>query len=184
MVDKFTEKLLEDYYDQANKLSTWFNAGHMNFVVAELLLKNYNSSSKRQRLQAEEYAQPEGPKKKRRINYYYTVLHKYILMFCGLALECYLKGLLIKTRKLEPLTPDRKSLSAKCLQHLNINMFCDTIGNPTTKERDTILRLRRAIDAGKYPIEKKITKITAYTAYLDSDIKETKSMINKAKQKW
>ena len=105
-------------------------------------------------------------------------------MFFGLSLECYLKGLLIKIKKLNPLAPDKKSLSRDCTEHLSEKMFKDVFSAVTVSEAGTIVRLRRAILAGKYPIEKNITKIDAYTAYLDLDIKTTKRMISDAKQKW
>jgi hypothetical protein len=182
--DKIRKEYLTTYYGRVEDLSTWFNAGLMNRKIAELLLQKYNSAHKRFILQTKELMRPEGKKKKRRINPYYLVLHKYILMFFGLSLECYLKGLLIETKKLKPLSPSKKSLSIKCLRHLSPKMYKKVFGNIVQPRADTLARLQRAILAGKYPIEKNIKIINAYTAYLDFDIKETKLMIKEAKQKW
>ena len=64
-------------------------------------------------------------------------------------------------------------------------MYEDLFGLPTEADAETLKRLRRAIFAGKYPIEKNIKEnMHAYTAYLDADIKTAKRMIEKAKQKW
>jgi hypothetical protein len=182
MINKINKN---NFYGKPEELSTWFNAGLMNRIVAELLLKNYKSSFRRLDTQLAELAQPESNRKKRKkIELHYLLLDKYILMFFGISLECYLKGLLIKTKKINPLSSDKQLLSRDCLKHLDINMFCHAIGKPTKKEKDAILRLQRAINAGKYPVEKDRTKFDAYTAYLNSDIRETKRMIQKAKQKW
>jgi hypothetical protein len=182
--DTLRKEYLNTYYGKAESLATWFNAGRLNLEVANLLLKKYNSSHQRLKLQAEEEIKYGIDAKKRRINPYCLILHKYILMFFGYSLECYLKGLLIQQKKLNPLSTNKTRLSNKCLKHLNSQMFSNAISKPTEQEENTIKRLRRAIDAGKYPIEKEIVKIDAYTAHLDLDIKKTKKMIEKAKQKW
>lgn len=178
------EKYLNKYYGQANNLAVWFNAGHMNLKVAELLLKKYNSAHKRLILEVNESMKLGIDAKKRRIDPYHLVLHRYILMFFGYSLECYLKGLLIKEKKLNPLTPDGTNLSNECLRHLSVQMFDNAISKSAITEQETIGRLRRAIYAGKYPIEKGITRLSAYTAYLDSDIRKTRQMIKRAKKKW
>lgn len=184
--DTIKKEYLYTYYGKAKDLATWFNAGLMNLKVAELLLQKYNSSHKRLKLEEENSIKPFNKIKRRRINPYHLVLHRYILMFFGLALECYLKGLLVKIKKINPLNLDGVSLSQKIIRHLSTEMFKDAIGTTATaKEADTISRLRRAILSGKYPIEKKVTQFDdAYTAYLNLDIKETKNMIKKAKKKW
>ena len=175
---------LNRYYGQANDIATWFNAGYMNLKVAELLLKKYNSAHKRLILEANESVKLDIDTKKRRIDPYHLVLHKYILMFFGYSLECYVKGLLIKQRKLNPLNSDGTNLSVKCLKHLSVQMFNNAISRKTTtEEQETIKRLRRAIYAGKYPIENGMTEqLSAYTAYLDSDIKKIKQMIKETKK--
>lgn len=181
--DKIRKEYLNTYYGKAEDLSTWFNAGLMNRKVAEFLLQKYNSSHKRLLLEAKELMKSD--RTKRRINPHHLVLHRYILMFFGLSLECYFKGLLIKTKKIEPLTPDKKSLSKDCLKHLGEKMYKDLFGLPTKTDAETLERLRRAILAGKYPIERDMKEnMRAYTAYLDTDIKTAKRMIEKAKQKW
>jgi len=182
--DKLRKEYLSTYYGEADKLSTWFTAGHMNLKVAELLLKKYKSAHKRRQIEAEESVTLGVNAKKRRIDPYHLVLHKYILMFFGYSLECYLKGLLIHQKKLNPLNSDKTNISNKILIHLSIQMFNDALDKPSKEEKGVIERLRRAIDAGKYPIEKGMTGLSAYTANLDSDIKETRIMIKKAKKKW
>ncbi len=172
------EKYLNDYYGKAEELSTWFNAGIMNKEVAETLLEKYTSTHKvLERMHiAKEFGQD--------INPHHLHFHRYILMFFGLSLECYLKGLLIKTKKIIPLSEDKKSLSSDILKHLSVKMYQNALGVPSDEFAHTIERLKRAVFAGKYPLEKNLGHADPYTAYFESDIENAKSMIEKAKSAW
>lgn len=184
-MDEETNKYyLNRYYNSARNPNTWFSSGEMNKEIAEFLLRKYKSSHKRLVLQAKESIQIHGPTKKRRINPYHLTLHKYILMFFGLSLECHLKGYLIKIKKINPLkiTQGKKSLSQDITTHKLKKMYLTAFGTLNTEETHTLERLRRAIEAGKYPIEKSVPWISAYTAYLDKDIKKARKMIRKIKE--
>lgn len=177
-----TNEYLERYYAQAEDLNVWFGSGKINLEVAELLLKKYNSSNKRLALQAHEYSKG-GLVRKRRINPYHLTLYKHILMFFGLSLECYLKGILIKRKIINPLNADKKSLSSECTRHLSVKMF-SLFRKPTDDESQTITRLQRAVFSGKYPIEKNMLNINTYTGYLDQDIKSARKMIKDLQKDW
>lgn len=182
--DNILKEYLSTYYGQAEDISTWFNAGKMNLQLAEFLLKKYNSAHKRNNIKANELVQLSIEPKKSRIDPYHLILHKYIMMFFGLSLECYLKGLLIRKGKIIPLNKDGKGLSKKILKHLDDSMFENALRSCNTNEKEVIERLRRAIDNGKYPLETKLTHLNAYTEHLESDIKATRKMILMAKNEW
>ncbi len=184
MLKKEIEKFYIDrYYKQAEDPNSWFGSGIMNQEIAEFLLKKYNSSHKRLLLQSTETVLNFDKVNIRRINPYHLQLHKYILMFFGLSLECLLKGFLIKIKKVTPLknTKGNFSLSKEIKTHALKSMYLSAFEKYDPGEEDTLERLERAVLAGKYPLESNIQHISSYTGYFDTDIKKSKLMIKKMK---
>lgn len=170
------------WQNRAKDYKAWFAAGKMNLEVMKFLLRKYNSSHKREVLMANEMVTNFDTYKKRRINPYHLTLHKYNLMFIGLSLECYLKGYLIKLGKINPIQNNTCSLNKDIKSHNLENYFRKAFGDPKQLELEALKNLKRAIEAGKYPIEKSANEFHAFTAHHDRDIKIVKQLIRKIKK--
>lgn len=175
-----------NYQKSALNPQSWFSDGERNKYIASLLYKKYNSYYRKLILHYEEnpfdISGRNKPIRRRGLNDYDGDLHKYILMFFGVAIECYLKAYLIKYKKLKPLHKNSIKLS-KEINHGIVNYYRNAFPEATSNEISTLNALEKAIKDGKYHIAGKVNYSFSFVTYdLDKKIKIANKIINKVRK--
>lgn len=182
------QQLKIDYYkNNAQDWKSWFYNGITNEEVAGHLNKQYASYYKRCELFC--YETIKGVQK-RKLQHYKGGWHRYILMFYGLAIECYLKAYLIKNNQITNIVEHKDNLPQLTREIVNHNilnfwkMAFNEVHELDDKEQEIFDNLQRAIKDGKYFIERKFSpQKYAYTAGMSANIKSIQEIIKFIKKK-
>lgn len=165
----------------AGKYDVWASTGERNLFIARFLQRKYNKAykiilKKSNKFRSEEITSEEWA---------LTNIYPAILMFYGLALECYLKALLIKLNLIKIFDDkDPYKLNDNLIKHLSITFYeryKQTFPEIDDEGKKHIKLLHRAILSGKYPFEKTPSGDFPYTSDFDNTIVFSKKIINDIK---
>lgn len=170
------------WQERVQNPKSWYATALMNEYIANFLLRKYKSYFKRLYSQQEDEIQQgftgNFTAKKRGLNDRNGDLFRYILMFLGLSIECYLKSYLIKMNKIQIFKDNGLELSQKITNHNLEAFYKEAFLKIDSCDEKVLKNLTRAIKSGKYPVEKQ-SEYPSYTSDFDNTIKTAKGIIKK-----
>lgn len=182
----------DNFERSARDASYWYGSGEMNQHVARLFHRRYLRAHENYLEINSRILDPVRPLKKiSKTEMRDMSLHRYILMFYGAALECYLKAYIVKRGLYDPLQRDSSgkwSLKPQWLNHTLQNYV--NMAFPTSRPAvianniDKLNNLTRAVYAGKYFCEKNGSELRTYTGGLDETVAFAKKLINILKRRY
>jgi hypothetical protein len=165
------------FIEWARDPALWLNSSETNRYIAGILYERYIKAHKDYVALMEASVKP-GHKRAPAPNEIHSnmVLGKSTLMHYGLALECGLKACAIK-QGLDPVqdaSADNPSLKREFAHHDLARHIEQIFGDKppvlSPKQPKYLFDLTRAINSGKYPVEKDAEEEWAYTAELDEKV--------------
>ncbi|MFH0712599.1 MAG: hypothetical protein V2A55_01980 [Candidatus Jorgensenbacteria bacterium] len=182
----------QGFKDNALSGGLWRSSAEQNEYLANMLYKRYAGAFRRHAKRMKILlGRPKFSKEKIIREARDMTLHRYVLMFHGLALECYLKAYIAENKKIKPLIKRNKNgnweLQDEILIH-NLKRLLE-ISRLKMKSADvkapldslSLINLERAIRSGKYGIERNADFTRAYTADLDRTVVFARKVIQEIK---
>lgn len=187
-MSKDPQKIISTLVNRAfkeNVLSgdAWFSSAQRNEYLGELLYKRYEKAHKKF-LKRENTNYPAKLSLEQIFNEAQEMtLHRHVLMFFGLALECYLKAYIVRNRKINTLTILKENrrgnleISDRTMLSHNLLALIDMSQLKMSFDSEIFKNLERATSSGKYSIEKNSDFTRSYTADFEKTVSLVRSLI-------